>query len=679
MALIKCSKCGQKITDKSFTCIHCGFPLGKTKICPECGATANNKDTVCKSCGFLFDITTESPSVIESTDIVAAQTGYLLTEKTAVELINYIQFSVAKIINGKSKGLLEDEFNHVINNINPASLQDQELINAYDTLLTTLTALKLNENQRDHLAKIIEIKKKNAVTNCLNSFGSIFVPGANPLSLLASAAYTGISAVLNYRKAVNEAKIEGEEDLFEISQNDLEYIDGLRRDLFIATAKVFKNRSNSVEGLINENTMKEFAGAANKIYDSKENARNSLVFLDAAENDLASFPPYWLVRAVAAFKSGSKEHIFLEYINKFEKLNSNNPIFNKNPYCIEAAKLMIESTNYILSSNTGDKKTTTQMKDNIYKSIKIILNNTQSSDLDSMNFDLVQLYEQIGDFDNANKCINYLEGRQLISKNSRLKLQCKILQNKVSDVGTVSLIEKAFCAIEFDLNKYLWLFDKDNNSDVDIVFGTPNVKFHLSENVVGKLDVKSVRFSTDGKSNFINASLIKHKSSLDRDGSLGAIYECSNVTWNKMAENPFVEIDFGTFKSFYKVSILEPADWDYFETIDDLGLGSLSKITGKINLLDSEEIVSRFNTYGVKDGLKTFAKVGGTGFAFGLIGLGIYAIADRKNIKKAWDAKDKDKLTWLTISLIAVQDSSGEKKLAIDEKSGQILLSDLRG
>lgn len=666
MALRTCPECGRQISDKATVCIHCGCPIAK--VCPECGAAADEADSVCKTCGFPFENTAEVPNVTGNNALVPRQTGALLTGKTAVELINYIQFSVAKIINGKSKGLLEDEFDAVINNINPASLQAPELINAYDTLLSTLTALRLNENQREQAAKVLERKKKNAVTNCLNSFGSIFVPGVNPVSLLASVAYTGVSAALNYRRAVNEVKIEGEERFFEIDQNDLEYIDTLRANLFIATAKVFANRSNSAEGLISENTMKQFADAVNSMYDGEESARNALLYLDAAEHDLSLFPPYWLARAVANYKSGSEKSDYVQYLDKFNELNANNPIFKKNPYCVEASKLRIEASNVMLNSDGIDDDLRGRCIDTIKNAIEVIKDNTQAvqSDLDSMNFDFVQLYEQIGDFDNANKCIAYLEGRQLIPKTSRMKLQCRLLQNKVSDVKTVALMEKAFCTVEFDFNKYSGVLNLENKTDEELANDSPNVKFHISENAVHGLDVKSVRFSPNGSSDGgVEAVLTKYKS----------IYECTNVTWNMLVQNPFIEIDFGTFKAFYKASIAAPDDWEYVETVNNLG--SLSKITAPMDLLDSAEVVSNFTTYNVKDGLKLGAKFGAGALLGGVIGVGIATAVAAKDIKRAWKSKNKAALTWLTISLIAVKEASGEKKMAIDEK-GQVLIPDLR-
>ena len=31
MALIKCPECGKEISDKSKTCVHCGFPLDENR------------------------------------------------------------------------------------------------------------------------------------------------------------------------------------------------------------------------------------------------------------------------------------------------------------------------------------------------------------------------------------------------------------------------------------------------------------------------------------------------------------------------------------------------------------------------------------------------------------------------------------------------------------------------
>ena len=52
MALIKCSECGQMVSDKAEACPHCGCPVDKPMACPECGETVAESDTYCQKCGY---------------------------------------------------------------------------------------------------------------------------------------------------------------------------------------------------------------------------------------------------------------------------------------------------------------------------------------------------------------------------------------------------------------------------------------------------------------------------------------------------------------------------------------------------------------------------------------------------------------------------------------------------
>ncbi len=56
MSLIKCPECGCEISDKSSTCVNCGFPIqqeiANVKVCPECGSTVDNATDICTYCGY---------------------------------------------------------------------------------------------------------------------------------------------------------------------------------------------------------------------------------------------------------------------------------------------------------------------------------------------------------------------------------------------------------------------------------------------------------------------------------------------------------------------------------------------------------------------------------------------------------------------------------------------------
>lgn len=53
MAMTTCPNCGQLISDKATTCVHCGYVLKtpEKKHCPECGQELEEGVTVCPNCG----------------------------------------------------------------------------------------------------------------------------------------------------------------------------------------------------------------------------------------------------------------------------------------------------------------------------------------------------------------------------------------------------------------------------------------------------------------------------------------------------------------------------------------------------------------------------------------------------------------------------------------------------
>ena len=51
MALINCSECGNKVSDKAKACPYCGCPIEKLMVCPECGKSINEGNNFCDQCG----------------------------------------------------------------------------------------------------------------------------------------------------------------------------------------------------------------------------------------------------------------------------------------------------------------------------------------------------------------------------------------------------------------------------------------------------------------------------------------------------------------------------------------------------------------------------------------------------------------------------------------------------
>lgn len=51
MALIKCTECGQMVSDKAANCPNCGCPVEREVICEECGEHFKEGVSTCPKCG----------------------------------------------------------------------------------------------------------------------------------------------------------------------------------------------------------------------------------------------------------------------------------------------------------------------------------------------------------------------------------------------------------------------------------------------------------------------------------------------------------------------------------------------------------------------------------------------------------------------------------------------------
>lgn len=81
MAMIACPNCGEQISDKAKTCVHCGALLQpeEKRVCEECGTELEEGMEVCPSCGCPVAQNRE-----ESTDVPqqVEVTGVRMTKKT---------------------------------------------------------------------------------------------------------------------------------------------------------------------------------------------------------------------------------------------------------------------------------------------------------------------------------------------------------------------------------------------------------------------------------------------------------------------------------------------------------------------------------------------------------------------------------------------------------------------
>lgn len=78
MALIRCSECGQTVSDKARACPHCGAPVERKLLCDECGKEIPIGASFCPACGCPVGSGGESnQSPVEETYQATDAEGYI--------------------------------------------------------------------------------------------------------------------------------------------------------------------------------------------------------------------------------------------------------------------------------------------------------------------------------------------------------------------------------------------------------------------------------------------------------------------------------------------------------------------------------------------------------------------------------------------------------------------------
>lgn len=250
--------------------------------------------------------------------------------------LNYVQYSTVQITKSMNKEVADSEYNFILNRIDNEGLIDYQIVNAYKDLLDTLAKISLKEEEKDFINQMAEAQRKTAFANSFSSFGSVFVPGASPQQMVASLVYTGTAAAFNYINTVNSIKQTNQKELFQITQQEKEYI-LLNKDEFFKKTKVLGQRYGLDDKLIiDPQSMSDVIDTFQYPPASKADSLDVPKFKEIYEN----FPPFWFELGSAYQESGNNKKAIL-YYSKFESLMKNKVLKN-DFYYIQEAKNMIQ-------------------------------------------------------------------------------------------------------------------------------------------------------------------------------------------------------------------------------------------------------------------------------------------------------------------------------------------------
>ncbi|MCF0241998.1 MAG: hypothetical protein HUK25_05130, partial [Treponema sp.] len=362
-----------------------------------------------------------------------------------------------------------------------------------------------------------------------------------------------------------------------------------------------------------------------------------IIVLETSRENLKSFPPYWAVLASGYYQSGDINKA-LSALGEFELLMENNPIFKKNPYVLQAAKDKIS----ILMKNDNPL----EHKDEILKYIDIVKKNTTNvtEELDNLNYYLVPIYISLNDFGGVNSCLNYLKSRELLTENSRLVNQVKLLQPEVySNTEISACLEKTISSIDFG-------FSEHNNSTLTPIMlnelkNSGNVFFWAKS----EFDIKpNMVFSIDGKSGMESHTV--------ETRNFGEYKVCviSDFTWNDLALKPFFTIVSDGFMANFQTSVDQISNTEYFQSFETTNITNALEALG----VSTDSYRQKTNLGSAVKGLKGFGKsladvdMSSAKALFG--GLGKKLAGGAKDAADALKNNGVQELNHLTITIIAI-------------------------
>lgn len=161
-------------------------------------------------------------------------------QKKAVYALNLCTVSISQIVDYNDIGILEQEYEAILNNLNIENMpKDEPLLKILKQILDTITFFRIQEKEKDFIEKDYQQKMKDAIWKSVPNL-SVIVASGNPfVALGALATQVGIG-YMNYRKEKAKITNEHEKEKWELQKSALEQFNALRRELFDTSWRMAK-------------------------------------------------------------------------------------------------------------------------------------------------------------------------------------------------------------------------------------------------------------------------------------------------------------------------------------------------------------------------------------------------------------------------------------------------------
>jgi hypothetical protein len=344
-------------------------------------------------------------------------------------MLNYLATEARVISSSKDNRLiLEDIYNKLVNNSNPAVI-DETTLDFFQVLLGDIENFRIITYQRERLQFLFENQQAQAITqampNPLYLLGAIRSSGGNPkvaaLKLVATATTMAIDSAFKYQNAKNDAKLAYLEEDWKLDDNESAVLHNLRSRSFVYTVNITNQYILNMDDTLNETSIDEFVRIS--LWEATPRKRQAL---EANRSLYAKYAPYWLELAETYYEL----ELYRECLNAIQEYeNVSAPIFRKDKDFARLLPNAIVSAYTVYGNSTAYTNLAAQY-------LRKLIDNTSDSDW-ALRYFAAQTYISLAD--DSNRTRNLQAAYDLLLNNVRVLSveQEKILDEYYSPVTTV--------------------------------------------------------------------------------------------------------------------------------------------------------------------------------------------------------------------------------------------------
>lgn len=340
-----------------------------------------------------------------------------------LQSINYVVYSISKIVSYNDRVILTNEYENIINNLNFDVINDRKIITLLTDLMDVLTEEIITARQKERITNRYKKLIERALFDSIkNNIINININPANLTSAVASTIVSAGSIYINYQNCIEDYKDAMNDINAELEDHRIKYLNNMRSSLLEISWEMLKNYNINDKYRLTEKQAQEFIEAVKiKTPDLRYRTMKRLLQDNPAFQE---FPEFWYQYGLAAKLSNAinSPHELMNIFYKYDRTYKN--LFRHNPTYAAVAMERI-----MLRPENSDKNK---------EDLEIILKNSTNEDWQNYLFAGIK-YLELGEIDKARDLFQRnIDNGHEVSLNARLLSDTYIS----ADISYKRLLEK---------------------------------------------------------------------------------------------------------------------------------------------------------------------------------------------------------------------------------------------